>query len=207
MYLSSEMNFLAHLYLSGDNPKILTGNFIGDFVKGKNLTERFENDIATGIALHREIDWFTDTHSIVKQSKDRLRPKYRHYSGVIVDVFYDHFLAKNWDNYSTQLLPDFAEECYAIIQQQESVLPEEANYMLPYMIKGNWLVNYSKTEGIHKALSGMARRTRFESKMEEATVDLENQYDSFKNEFELFFPELASHCKAWIKTNSINFAS
>ena len=110
MYLTSEMNFLAHLYLSGDNPKVKVGNFIGDFVKGKNLKDRFEADIARGIGLHREIDWFTDTHSIVKQSKDRLRPKYRHYSGVIVDIFYDHFLAKNWDRYSKQLLPDFAEE-------------------------------------------------------------------------------------------------
>src|SRR5450432_1821563 len=92
-----KMNFLAHLYLSGDNPQVMIGNFIGDFVKGKNLTERFDTDVAKGIALHREIDWFTDTHIVVKQSKDRLRPKYRHYAGVIVDIFYDHFLAKNWD--------------------------------------------------------------------------------------------------------------
>src|SRR5277367_1527199 len=101
------MNFLAHLYLSGDNPKIKTGNFIGDFVKGKNLADRFEKDIAKGIVLHREIDWFTDRHPVVKQSKDRLREKYRHYSGVIVDVFYDHFLARNWINYSSKSLSDF----------------------------------------------------------------------------------------------------
>ncbi len=192
------MNFLAHLYLSGDNPKIKTGNFIGDFVKGRNPGERFEADIAKGISLHREIDWYTDTHKIVKQSKDRLRPKYRHYSGVIVDVFYDHFLARNWNNYSSQQLPDFATDCYSIIQQHESIVPEGVNYMLPYMINGNWLVNYATVEGIHRALSGMAKRTRFESKMEESSVDLENWYDHFKEEFDLFFPELVLHCKLWL---------
>ncbi len=193
------MNFLAHLYLSGDNPKIKIGNFIGDFVKGKNLAERFDAETVNGITLHREIDWFTDTHPVVKQSKDRLRPKYRHYAGVIVDIFYDHFLAKNWDRYSHQLLPDFAEECYATIQQHESILPEEVKQMMPYMIKGNWLVNYSSLEGIQRALSGMARRTRFESKMEESVTDLQHHYEDFKMEFEIFFPELAAHCDTWRK--------
>jgi acyl carrier protein phosphodiesterase len=206
LYLTDEMNFLAHLYLSGDNAKVKTGNFIGDFVKGKNLRERYEEDIAKGIALHREIDWFTDRHSLVKESKERLREKYRHYSGVIVDIFYDHFLAKNWENYSNQSLVDFAEECYSTIQLHQSILPDNVNLMLPYMIKGNWLVNYSKIEGIHKALSGMAKRTRFESRMEEATADLENHYSSFKKEFEQFFPVLALHAQAWIKANSSNFA-
>jgi len=193
------MNFLAHLYLSGDNPKVKIGNFIGDFVKGKNLSERFDADVAKGIALHREIDWYTDTHAVVKQSKDRLRPKYRHYSGVIVDIFYDHFLAKNFDKYSTHLLPDFAEACYATLQQHETILPEEVKYMLPYMINGNWLVNYSKLEGIQKALSGMARRTRFESKMEESVADLKNHYEDFKKEFEIFFPDLMKNSETWLK--------
>src|SRR5258708_30867181 len=196
------MNCLAHLYLSGNNPKIKVGNFIGDFVKGKNLSERFENEIAKGIALHREIDWFTDRHPIVKKSKDRLRPKYRHYSGVIVDVFHDHFLAKNWSQYSDQLLPDFADDCYAIIQQHESTLPEGVNYMLPYMIKGNWLVNYAHVEGIHRVLSGMARRTRFESKMEESTEDLIKNYEEFENEFLLFFPDLKSFVEGWLKAHN-----
>jgi len=195
------MNFLAHLYLSGDNPKIKIGNFIGDFVKGKNLTERFDTAVAKGIALHREIDWFTDTHSVVKQSKDRLRPKYRHYAGVIVDIFYDHFLAKNWDHYSKQLLPDFAEACYATILEHESMLPEEVKYMMPYMIKGNWLVNYSKLEGIQRALSGMARRTRFESKMEDSVADLQDNYGDFKIEFEAFFPDLVANSEAWIRNH------
>src|SRR5258707_9714607 len=176
------MNFLAHLFLSGENPEIKVGNFIGDFVKGKNFEERFGKEISKGITLHREIDWYTDRHPTVKESKLRLQPKYHHYAGVITDVFFDHFLARNFEKYSNQFLLDFAEECYAIIQHQDSILPEEVKYMIPYMIKGNWLVNYGKIEGIHRALSGMARRTRFESKMDEASEDLRNHYADFEKE-------------------------
>ncbi len=195
------MNFLAHLFLSGENPEIKVGNFIGDFVKGKNFEERFGKEISKGIVLHREIDWYTDRHPMVKISKVRLRPKYNHYSGVITDVYFDHFLAKNFDKYSKKFLPDFADECYSIIQQRDSILPDEVKYMMPYMIKGNWLVNYAKIDGIHGALSGMARRTRFESKMEEASEDLKNHYTEFEKEFFAFFPELQKFANDWLKVN------
>jgi acyl carrier protein phosphodiesterase len=195
------MNFLAHLYLSGDNPTIMVGNFMGDFVKGKQALEQFEPEIVKGIELHRSIDEFTDSHEVVTQSKNRLRPKYRHYSGVIVDVFYDHFLAKNWNDYHPDLLPDFADQAYETIQSFDTILPREVKYMMPYMIKGNWLVNYSKLEGIHQALSGMARRTPFLSKMEEASRDLEKDYSDFKSEFDSFFPQLKSFCEDFLSTH------
>jgi acyl carrier protein phosphodiesterase len=189
------MNFLAHLYLSGDNKKILTGNFIGDFVKGKKALEKFDPEIVTGIELHRAIDEFTDTHEIVAQSKNRLRPKYRHYSGVIVDVFYDHFLAVNWNHYHEVSLPEYADQAYSIITSFNAILPEEVKTMLPYMINGNWLVNYAKTDGIDRALTGMSRRTPYISKMDEAVIELEQHYDAFKKEFDEFFPELSLYCK------------
>lgn len=192
------MNFLAHLYLSGDDPKIMVGNFIGDFVKGRNAMEQFEPSIIRGIELHRAIDEFTDSHPVVTESKNRLRPKYRHYSGVIVDVFYDHFLARNWDQYHQELLPDFADKAYDTIQSFESILPNDVKYMMPYMVKGNWLVNYSKTDGIHRALSGMANRTPYKSKMDEATVDLVASYELFKAEFDNFFPQLNSFSKEFL---------
>jgi acyl carrier protein phosphodiesterase len=196
------MNFLAHLFLSGENPEIKLGNFIGDFVKGRNQEDRFGKEIAKGIALHREIDWYTDRHPIVKLSKERLRPKYRHYSGVITDVYFDHFLAKNFDRYSKQILPDFADDCYTLIQQHNAILPEEVKVMMPYMIKGNWLVNYAKIDGIHRALSGMARRTRFDSKMEEASEDLKNSYSDFEREYFAFFPDLQKFAEEWLLQNS-----
>jgi acyl carrier protein phosphodiesterase len=189
------MNFLAHLYLSGKDTNLMVGNFIGDFVKGRSALEKFDQAIIKGIELHRAIDEFTDTHAVVTQSKNRLRPKYRHYSGVIVDVFYDHYLAKDWNTYSKEALSEFAQRSYNIIQQYDAILPLEVKRMLPYMISGNWLVNYSKTEGIHRALSGMASRTPYESKMNEAAKDLVLYYADFQKEFDIFFPELIKHAE------------
>lgn len=188
------MNFLAHLYLSGDDPKLMVGNFIGDFVKGKNALEGFERQIVRGIELHRSIDGFTDKHPIVSKSKDRLREKYRHYSGVIIDVFYDHFLANNWKDYHAKPLANYASDSYRVIEDHYSILPAEVKNMFPYMKRGNWLVGYSFVEGIHRALSGMASRTTFVSKMEEASNELVAHYDAFEKEFREFFPELNAHC-------------
>jgi acyl carrier protein phosphodiesterase len=168
----------------------MVGNFIADFVKGRLALQEFDAEIIKGVELHRAIDEFTDTHSVVTQSKNRLRPKYRHYAGVIVDVFYDHFLAKDWHAYHAKPLSQFAEHVYKTITHYDSILPVDVKRMLPYMIKGNWLVNYSKTEGIHRALSGMASRTPYESKMDQAVEDLVLHYTEFQNEFDIFFPEL-----------------
>lgn len=197
------MNFLAHLYLSGPNRDVLIGNFIGDFVKGKNAMATLPLNVQHGITLHRLIDAFTDKHPVVDQSKSRLRPKYRHYAGVIVDVFYDHFLALSWNDYSNSFLPDFAEACYQTIEKSLHNLPEEVNFMLPYMMKGNWLVNYAQVKGINNALTGMSRRTKFQSKMEEAANDLVQHHTAFKEEFTLFFPELVSVCNSYLEENEL----
>jgi acyl carrier protein phosphodiesterase len=194
------MNFLAHLFLSGDNPEIMVGNFIGDFVRGRNVHEQFTTNIALGIELHREIDQFTDSHLVVLESKKRLRPKYRHYAPVIVDVFYDHFLAIHWPTFHPQPLTEFAAHAYLQLEKHESLLPERVLQMMPYMIRGNWLVNYGKTEGIHHALTGMSRRTPFDSKMDEAVFDLEKSYSEFEGEFLLFFPELKQMSELFISS-------
>jgi acyl carrier protein phosphodiesterase len=194
------MNFLAHLYLSGDDPEIMVGNFIGDFVRGRNVYDQFNYNIALGIELHRQIDEFTDSHLIVLESKKRLRAKYRHYAPVIVDVFYDHFLARHWSSLHPQPLPDFASYAYAQLEKHKAFLPDRVVQMMPYMIQGNWLVNYAKTEGIHRALSGMSRRTPYESKMDEAVHDLEKYYEEFDKEFLLFFPELKQMSELFIRS-------
>ena len=198
------MNFLAHLYLSGTNPEIRVGNFIGDFVRGRNVYEQFIPNIALGIELHREIDGFTDSHPVVRESKIRLRPKYRHYAPVIVDVFYDHFLASLWSNYHPLPLEQYAKESYELLQKSSDQLPLRVQQLLPYMINGNWLVNYAQLEGINRALSGMAHRTPYESKMEEATFELKEYYADFEKEFLQFFPELKEMCEQFLiaKSNS-----
>jgi acyl carrier protein phosphodiesterase len=195
------MNFLAHAYLSPDDKKILLGNMIGDFIKGRQALSQFDADVIRGVELHRAIDEFTDNHPVVHESKDRLRPKYRHYAGVIVDMFYDHFLATHWKQFHDQPLGTFATETYRILNSFSGLLPSEFKQMLPYMISGNWLVGYSEISGIHGALSGMARRTPYESKMELASEDLRADYEKYKNEFERFFPELKHFAREWVSTS------
>ena len=117
------MNFLAHLYLSQNNTDILIGNFIADHVKGSQFYN-YSKEIQQGILLHREIDLFTDTHPIVKQSMQRLHKRYRHYNGVIIDIFYDYFLAKNWSKYSDIPLQIFADTIYKFFQNIEINLPK-----------------------------------------------------------------------------------
>ena len=195
------MNFLAHLHLSGNNEKILIGNFIADFIKGKAALANYDDEIAVGIHLHRAIDSFTDNHPIVKQSKSRLTPKYRHYSSVIVDMFYDHFLASRWLDYHSTALGDYSQSIYQTLNQNAVLLPEAAKRMLTYMSNHDWLVGYSTEAGLHRALSGMARRTPYESKMEEAVRDLVLCYDSYQTEFTTFFPELKKYSAEWLDTN------
>ena len=185
------MNFLAHAYLSGDDDKkLLVGNFIGDFIKGRQALSKFDPEIIRGVELHRAIDEFTDNHATVHESKDRLRPKYRHYAAVIVDVFYDHFLAAQWAKFHHRSLTDFASDTYRTIENFSAVLPLRFKQMFPYMISGNWLVNYAKITGVQRTLSGMSSRSPYDSKMEHATSDLEKHYEEFKDEFDRFFPEL-----------------
>lgn len=188
------MNFLGHLYLSGNDDELKIGNFIGDFVKG-NPFDRYDGKIVEGIVLHREIDRYTDSHPICQQSKHRLSKKYRHYSGVIVDIYYDHFLAVNWDKFSEIPLDKYADSCYDLMTKNKELLPEKAQFMLNYMIQQNWLVNYTKFEGIQRTLSGMARRTSFQSNMEKAVVELKEHYTLFENEFLAFFADIEKHIR------------
>lgn len=188
------MNFLSHLYLSGNSEGIIIGNFIADSVKGSAINQ-FSAEIQKGIVLHRKIDTFTDSHPIVEQSKQRLRLKYRKYASVIVDIYYDHFLAKNWDLYSEIELQKFTQDIYSAITNNHTILPEKSVHFTKYMLQHDILFAYSKLEGIEKVLYGMAKRAKFESNMEQAIHDLKEHYVLFENEFKLFFPELKQFVK------------
>lgn len=192
------MNFLAHIYLSNGDPKIMVGNFIGDFVKGRNFSQLYEPQVAKGIELHRMIDEYTDHHPVVQQSKVKLRQKYRHYAAVIVDIFYDHFLSRYWNDYHHSPLPEFARTAYETIKTHEAILPRPVKSMLPYMIRDNWLVNYGNFNGIGQALSGISRRTRYESKMDESIHELKDFYDEFKDEFNSFMPDIKKEAQHFL---------
>ena len=183
------MNFLAHIYLSDYNDDLAVGNFIADSVRGKDYLN-FPEPIQNGILLHRAIDTFTDTHPIFRQSTKRLHSRYSHYSGVIVDIYYDHFLAKNWNNYSEIPLENFADHFYKVLLSRHDILPKRIQNLMPYMIADNWLVSYATIDGIASVLSGMNRRTRYKSGMDKAIEELKAHYSEFESEFTLFFEQL-----------------
>jgi len=192
------MNFLAHLYLSGDSDELRIGNFIADSVKGRDFGH-YSEKVQHGIILHRAIDSYTDEHQVVRQSIERLRHKYKKYSGVMVDIFYDHFLARNWDEHHHQDLAFYVDEFYEMIGTRISELPERTQYMLPFMMRGNWLLNYQYYEGIERVLQGMSQRTKFDSRMEEGVADLKSMHREFEQDFNDFFPDLKSFVNTFIE--------
>jgi acyl carrier protein phosphodiesterase len=183
------MNYLAHLYLAGDHSGLRIGNFIADHIRGKEI-QRYEGDILKGILLHRNIDAFTDAHPLVDVGVKRLHARFHKYAPVITDIFYDHYLAKNWEQYHTQPLKQFAKHAYKEMQNNVQYLPEKTQNMLIYMKKYDWLTAYSTIDGIHQALSGMAKRAKFESNMQYASEALQENYGLYEYEFSVFFADL-----------------
>ncbi len=183
------MNFLAHIYLSGEDKEVIIGNFIADGIKGKRYM-KYPPGIAKGILLHRAIDTFTDAHPTVHQSTARLHENYGHYSGVIVDILYDHFLAKNWSNYHPQPLAEYVEDFYQLLRDNFTLLPARIQRMMPYMVADNWLLNYATVNGIGKILAQMNVRTQGAANMDQAVNELKQYYGEFECEFTSFFDEL-----------------
>lgn len=198
---SKNLNFLAHLYLSPPNKEVMLGNFFADGIQG-NKFKHYNEQIKKGIRLHREIDTFTDAHPVVRQSKGRLHQRYRLYKGVIIDIFYDHFLARNWDTYSAIPLDVYVNSVYQILNESFEILPEKTKHMLPYMIEYNWLFNYQYKEGLQRVLNGMNKRTENKSQMNMALQDLELYYEEFESDFKVFFLDLIDFTK--VKINHLS---
>ena len=188
------MNFLAHIYLSNDNDFIKIGNFMADGIRGNDYLD-YPEEIKKGIILHRYIDTFTDANETFRISKHRLHQRYGHYSGVIVDILYDHFLAKNWTKYSDETLRSFVSRFYQSLEDNFEILTPKTQRILPIMIEQNWLESYATIEGISKILFQMDYRTKFKSKMQFSVEELKEFYADFENEFTLFFEELRNHVK------------
>ena len=183
------MNYLAHIYLSGDNKMIKIGNFMADSIRGKSY-EVYERDIKRGILLHRAIDSFTDMHPIYRQSKHRLHSKYGHYSGVIMDIFYDHFLAKNWRLYSKIPLEEFTTDFYILLETNYEILTDKVKSIIPHMRNKNWLLSYSTIDGMQTIMNQMNYRIKNRVPMDESIQELKEYYTEFESEFKLFFTEI-----------------
>ncbi len=192
------MNFLAHIYLSGENEGITIGNFIADGIKGRKYL-KYPAEIQKGILLHRGIDSFTDQHPTVKLSTARLHKNYSHYSGVIVDILYDHYLAKNWSDYHEMPLDQYVEAFYELLRNNFEMLPTRIKRMMPYMIADNWLLSYATIPGISKILAQMNVRTKGVSRMNFAVIELEEYYEDFESEFTSFFAELITFSREKLK--------
>ncbi len=180
------MNFLAHLYLSGNDSEIQFGNFIGDWVKGKQF-EKYPDKIKQGILLHRNIDTFIDTHQISLCSIKRMRPIYGKYAGIVIDILYDHYLASNWENYSEISLKKYSSEFKKNYLKHKKYLPEKAQHFAPFFILKNRLLCYSNFKCFGDVLLAMSKYTSLPNKKKEAMLHITENYLLYKSEFEDFF--------------------
>ncbi|MEE9407612.1 MAG: acyl carrier protein phosphodiesterase [Polaribacter sp.] len=176
----------------------MIGNFIADHISGNNYNG-FSKEIQQGIFLHREIDTFTDAHEVVRKSKRRLHERYKHYDGVIIDIFYDYFLAKNWSDYSAIPLDVYTNSIYNLFDEIKEELPIKSQNFIKYMIEYNILFNYKNKEGIEKVLKGVNQRTKGKSKMDLAIKDLNALETELEEDFTLFFKDLIEHTNKKIK--------
>ena len=183
------MNYLAHIYLSGENEDLKIGNFIADSVKGKNY-KKYPEVVQQGILLHRKIDSFTDSHPTVFKSTHRLFPIYSHYASVIIDVLYDHFLAKNWKKYHDTSLAVYIDEFYYLLKTNFEILPKRVQKFYPYMVSQNWLLNYATIEGIEQILFQMNGRVKSKIQLHHSIKEFKEDYTLFETEFTSFFEEL-----------------
>ncbi len=186
------MNFLAHLYLSGNNDKIKLGNFIADAVKGISY-KQYSEEVQRGIILHRKIDTYTDKHPIIQSSKVFFQEKYNRHSGIIVDILYDHFLASNWSNYSEKSLSNFVKEAYFLLLANYLILPSEVKKTLPFMIGRNWLESYKTIQGINSIFQRMAKWTTLPDEADFAISQLEVNYDILRTHFVSFFKDIIEY--------------
>jgi acyl carrier protein phosphodiesterase len=184
------MNYLAHFHLSNNDKDLIIGNYIADDIKGKAYLN-YPIGIQNGVILHRKIDAFTDSHPQVARSKDLIRHHQNKFTPVVMDVFYDYFLANTWKSYANEDLLAFTHNIYKVLFKNFNQLPLKSQARLPFMAKSNWLYNYGKLEGIEKALTGLSKRTKFENNMSQAHLILKEKNSELQHDFSVFYPELS----------------
>ena len=188
------MNYLAHLLLSGESTSILVGNFIGDSVRG-NQFSTLDPAIQRGIFLHRAIDRFTDAHPVVRRSKQRAQTVTGRYASVMIDVFYDHFLARDWPCHHAMPRPEYARSVYTILAGWLKEFPDRSRRFYRYMVAHNILQSYGSIDGITTVLEQMDKRAKFESNMELAGNELVRGYRYYESKSREFLPELQYYNK------------
>jgi acyl carrier protein phosphodiesterase len=195
------MNFLAHAYLSFDDPDVLVGNMIADALKG-NQADQYPGNIRKGIYLHRNIDHYTDHHPLVRTTRKIFYPVISHYALVISDVIYDHFLGTNWNKYHPGTLFDFSQKAYSDIDHRMIFIPEKFQRIFGFMKDDNWFLMYSKREGIHKTIDRLQYRSKGFTKAKETIEVFEKNYNELEDHFLEFFPQLIESSKEFLSSSS-----
>ena len=183
------MNYLAHLYLSDDDAESLVGSLMGDFVKGR-IDDELPERVRSGVWLHRRVDSFTDAHPVVQRSKARIAPEFRRYAGILIDMFYDHFLARHWPDYAAQPLEHFSRRVYGILADRQHTFPSHMQRSMAYMVNNDLLMSYLEVTGIEHALIGIEGRLKRPSGLGKAAGELHANYAELLHDFTEFFPEL-----------------
>lgn len=186
------MNYLAHLLLAGPQAASQLGAMLGDFVKGPldSVGRRLAPEIVAGIALHRRIDSFADAHPAFRASRHRVSAQRRRFSGVMVDMFYDHFLARHWRQFSALPLEVFTARTYALLSNNPSLLPPRLAQALPRMQAADWLASYRRIEAIGEALDRIGRhRLRRPNPLPGAEQELRADYAAYEADFQVFFAD------------------
>lgn len=190
------MNFLAHLYLSPETPEGRLGSFLGDHVKGPLERAAYPPPVLDAVRLHRAVDTFTDAHPVVRESKARISPARRRYAGILVDIFYDHFLAADWPRHHPMPLDAYARSVYRDVESPAFALPPRLAAMLPRLIEHDWLTAYRHIDGISRTLDAMARRIPHAAALAGGVDELVQHHDALRVDFERFFPDLVSQAAA-----------
>ncbi|MGA7828816.1 MAG: ACP phosphodiesterase [Geobacteraceae bacterium] len=181
-----------HLFLSGNDPEILVGNLMGDFVKGR-LDDRYSPGIRRGIEIHRRIDSFAAGNEFFLRSKRRIDPCFGHFRAVLVDIFYDHFLACHWEEFSPVSLEEFIRSSHQTLSQYEAFLPPRLQELLPRMFSRHWLISYREPAGIETALRRMSERFSRQNPLAEGGMELSKKSDSLLRDFRGFLPEICAY--------------
>lgn len=199
---SISVNYLAHLLLAGDDPKAQVGQVLADFVSAGSIAT-FEAGIQAGIRAHQKIDVYSDTHPVYAAARRRLKPPFRRFAGVLLDVYFDHFLAKGWNCHGDgTALAEFAQQRYKTLRKYRVLASKRFRIVVDAMARDNWLVGYAELEGVERALQGISRRFRRENPIASgATVLIEN-YGPLRSDFEEFFPQLKEYSLKLARANS-----
>jgi acyl carrier protein phosphodiesterase len=190
-YLEPEvaLNYLGHLYLSPPDEDALLGSLLGDFVKGP-LDDRYPEPVMRAIRLHRRTDVFTDSHPAVRASKARISAARRRYAGIMVDLFYDHFLAKHWASLHAEPLSGFSRRVYRMLDRRHHELPERLQRIAPSMARLDWLGSYAEVASIYTALNRIGQRLRRENTLFNSTDELLENYAELEADFHDFLPQV-----------------